>query len=77
MGYIDASMRWRSFVVGLYLLVACAGSVNADVVKELRDAIDNDYSYRDLHRVDWPALFRTFDSRLAAARSPGDFGQVR
>lgn len=49
--------------------------LNRQSIEELKLAIDKDYSYRDLHQLDWDKLFKTHDARLKAARTPLQFAQ--
>ena len=49
--------------------------LNRQSIDELKQAIDKDYSYRDLHKLDWDKLFKAFDARLEAARTPIQFAQ--
>lgn len=44
--------------------------------QELQDLLEREYSYRDVHRADWPALFAKFAARLDAAASPPQFATV-
>ncbi|MFH1744459.1 MAG: S41 family peptidase [bacterium] len=46
-----------------------------DSIQELRRAIDEDYSYRDLRNIDWPMLFAEFTPRLKNAKDPKDFAK--
>src|SRR5688500_3778886 len=46
---------------------------NREAVEELRRAIDEDYSYRDLRGVDWDAAFKEAAPRLEGAASPRAF----
>ena len=46
---------------------------NREAAAELRRAIDEDYSYRDLHGVDWDAAFKEAAPRLERAESPRAF----
>lgn len=46
---------------------------NRQAVAELRRAIDMDYSYRDLHDVNWEKLFDAAEARLVQARTAKDF----
>jgi hypothetical protein len=43
---------------------------------ELHELLEREYSYRDVHRADWPALFAKFAARLDAAASPPQFATV-
>ena len=57
-----------------------AAKVTADdhrqAVQILREAIDENYSHRDLHGLDWAKLFETYGPKLEAALSPQDFAQI-
>ena len=46
---------------------------NKESVAELKRAIDLDYSYRDLRKVDWDKEFAAATPRLQAAKTPRDF----
>lgn len=46
---------------------------NRNAIAALRRAVDEQYSYRDLHKVDWKSRFAEFDARLAAAETPAAF----
>lgn len=48
-------------------------AANAAAVKELRRAIDEDYSYRDLRKLNWDELFAKHRPAMEAARSPRMF----
>ena len=43
--------------------------------KELRRAIDEEYSYRDLRGVDWDKLLSEYQPRLCGAATPDQFGR--
>ncbi len=49
---------------------------NAEAVKNLREAIDEQYSYRDLRKLDWPALFSKYGPEMENAKSPALFAQA-
>jgi hypothetical protein len=49
---------------------------NRDAVQELRQLVEEDYSYRDLRRVDWDKAFAEFRPHLEAARSPEQFAEL-
>src|SRR5438045_1503279 len=51
------------------------GEANREAVEVLRDAIDHDYSYRDLRAVDWDAAFRAASSRLLEAPTAEAFAR--
>ncbi|MEQ1853327.1 MAG: S41 family peptidase [Chthoniobacteraceae bacterium] len=51
-------------------------AANRTAIEQLRQAIDRDYSYRDLRKVDWPARFKEFAPQLEAAQSPAEFASV-
>lgn len=46
---------------------------HAEAIRQLRDAIEHRYSYRDVHVVDWPAAWRQFEPRLLAAKTSREF----
>jgi hypothetical protein len=48
---------------------------NRKAVGELRRAVDENYSYRDLRKVDWPSAFKTAEPKLLASQSPRDFAR--
>ena len=49
---------------------------NEAAVKQLRQAIDEKYSYRDIRKVDWDRLFREKGDALRRAASPERFATV-
>jgi hypothetical protein len=49
--------------------------LNHQAIDELKQAIDKDYSYRDLHKLDWPALFKAAEPKLEAAQNAMQFAQ--
>lgn len=51
-------------------------TANKKAVAALRDAIDKHYSYRDLRKVDWPALFKQHAKALESAESPAAFARA-
>lgn len=52
------------------------GLSNAEAFKELQRAIDEDYSYRDLHKIDWKNLFASNKTSLENASSPRAFAEI-
>ena len=48
---------------------------NREAIVRLKTAIDEDYSYRDLHEVDWDAAFESAADHLAAASTPLEFAK--
>jgi hypothetical protein len=48
----------------------------AESVRQLREAIDKRYSYRDVHVVDWAATWKEFEPKLLAAKSAREFAIV-
>lgn len=48
---------------------------NREAIERLKTAIDEDYSYRDLHEVDWDAAFESAADHLAAATTPLEFAK--
>ena len=50
-----------------------ATAANRPASERLRQAIDQDYSYRDLRKVDWDARFKEFTPQLETAPSPAEF----
>jgi Peptidase family S41/Bacterial Ig-like domain len=51
-------------------------AANKEAIARLQRAIDKDYSYRDLRRVNWPSRFREFAPRLQSAATPRLFAAV-
>lgn len=49
---------------------------NVEAVEELRRAIDERYSYRDLRRLDWDELFTRYEPKMMAAQSAGAFAEA-
>jgi hypothetical protein len=49
---------------------------NAEAFKELQRAIDEDYSYRDLHKIDWKSLFAAAKPSFENAKSPRAFAEA-
>ena len=47
-----------------------------DPVARLRRAVDEEYSYRDMRNVDWPALFERYSPRLREAATAERFANV-
>ena len=52
------------------------GADNAEAAVTLKRAIQEDYSYHDLHGVNWGQRFAEFTNRLAAAGSAGEFARI-
>ena len=52
---------------------ALTDKANRAAVAALSAALKSRYSYRDIHRADWEALFRTFGPRLRACKSRSSF----
>ncbi|HKQ50201.1 MAG TPA: S41 family peptidase [Phycisphaerae bacterium] len=50
-------------------------AVNKKSVAELRRLIDEEYSYRDLHKVDWGKRFKEFGPKLTAAATAAEFAR--
>src|SRR5262249_40551086 len=50
-------------------------AVNRKAFEKLRRAIEQDYSYRNLHNIDWTAAFRRAEPNLIAAATADDFAQ--
>jgi hypothetical protein len=57
-------------------VVPPAVAASRAAIERLRQAIDRDYSYRDLRKVDWPVRFKEFAAQLEAAQSPAEFASV-
>lgn len=49
---------------------------NRQALEKLRDAIENRYSYRDLHGVDWKKRFAEHEASILAAESPAALAQA-
>ncbi len=49
--------------------------LNREAVEVLREAIDQDYSYRDLHKVDWDAAFRAATPKLVGSATAEEFAR--
>ena len=49
---------------------------NEEAIKQLRQAIDEKYSYKDIRKVDWDKLFREKGDALRRAESPERFATV-
>ncbi|MBN1392662.1 MAG: Ig-like domain-containing protein [Sedimentisphaerales bacterium] len=49
---------------------------NAEAIEELRRAIDEDYSYRDLRKVDWAGLFDKYGPAMKDAKTPLEFAEA-
>jgi peptidase S41-like protein/tricorn protease-like protein len=53
-----------------------SNAVNKKSVAELRRLVDEEYSYRDLHKVDWGKRFKEFGPKLTAAATPAEFARL-
>jgi len=51
-------------------------SENEDAIKQLREAVDQKYSYMDMRKVDWDRLFAEKRDALQRAESPERFATV-
>lgn len=49
---------------------------NARAIRNLREAIDTQYSYRDLRKLDWTGLFTRYAPAMERAASPQEFAQA-
>ncbi len=49
---------------------------NKEAIEELRRAIDEDYSYRDLRKVDWAGLFDKYSPTMESAKTPREFAKA-
>ncbi len=49
---------------------------HAEAVRELRQAVERRYSYRDVHAMDWTAAWREFEPRLLAVKQPREFAVI-
>ncbi len=48
---------------------------NAQAIANLREAIDTQYSYRDLRKLDWAGLFTRYTPAMERAKSAQEFAQ--
>lgn len=55
---------------------AAASEANRESVRQLREAIDREYSYRDLRGVDWDKLFSEYTPKLERAATPRAFARL-
>jgi hypothetical protein len=51
-------------------------AMQADSVLQLCEAIDQRYSHRDVHVVDWPAAWKQFEPRLLGAKTAREFAII-
>ena len=51
-------------------------AANAEAIAELRRAIDENYSYRDIRQVDWDKLFEEKTDELKRAKTPEKFATI-
>jgi len=49
---------------------------NKKAIEELRRAIDEDYSYRELHKVNWDELFDKYSTTMKRARTARKFAEA-
>jgi hypothetical protein len=49
---------------------------NKEAIQELRRAIDEDYSYRDLRKVNWEELFDRYGPNMEQARDAREFAEA-
>ncbi|MHC4575720.1 MAG: S41 family peptidase, partial [Planctomycetota bacterium] len=49
---------------------------NSQAVKQLRQAMDDKYSYRDLRGVDWNEMFKRYGPLMERAKTPREFAKV-
>jgi hypothetical protein len=49
---------------------------NAEATEELRKAIDEKYSYRDLRKIDWDGLFRKYSPAMKDAKTQREFAEA-
>lgn len=49
---------------------------NRKSLKQLRSAIEEKYSHRDLRGIDWDVRFSEFEARLIDAKTPGQFAML-
>jgi hypothetical protein len=71
-----ARSRARAVALGLLVGLGAASELRADPTAELRRAIEDDYSHRDLRAVDWGAAFDEYAPRLRAARTSEQFATL-
>ncbi len=55
---------------------AAGGDKHAESIRQLRDALDHRYSYREVHRVDWTSAWQQFEPRLLTAASARVFALI-
>ena len=55
---------------------ARVAALNAEAADILKRSVDEDYSYRDLRKVDWEARFKEFAPKLRAADTPKHFAEL-
>src|SRR5205814_1658841 len=51
-------------------------AVNQKAIETLRTAVDENYSYRDLRKVDWKKLFADAAPKMEKADTPAAFGRA-
>ncbi len=56
--------------------VQLGSDLNRQSIGELRDAIDNRYSYRDLRGLNWEQIFKKYTPALMDAKTPLDFAKI-
>ncbi len=61
---------------GIAAAATIPARAQAESVRQLREAIEHRYSYREVHAVDWPAAWRQFEPRLLAAQTAREFAVV-
>ncbi len=49
---------------------------NAAAIEALRKAIDERYSHRDLHKVNWAAEFKEHEQAMLESETPAEFGRA-
>ena len=66
-------MSFKTTDAGKTETVRLTPKLNRRAIDELRRSIDEDYSYRDLHDLDWDKLFAEHAPKLEAATTPAEF----
>ncbi len=69
-------VKFTTAAMGATAPVGVPRETQITAIKQLRDAIEHHYSYRDVHIVDWPAAWSEFEPRLKNARSAREFAVI-
>jgi hypothetical protein len=74
---VPCPMMFRTAAAdGATRAVEASPQTNAQAVATLREAIDAQYSYRDLHGLDWAALFAEYTPALEHAKTATAFAEA-